>query len=656
MASIARLVPKAPATTFRKACGCGIHWKVILAPNERRPDIRPSTWCRKADADREVRRIAAYLETRTKQIGPDPRSTVGAICETYLSQCRGRLRDPGREGAPDKASLAPGTVRSYERDIRLHIVPAIGGRIARGFTRAEGDSFTAALVADPRIGGDYVVQITDTLRRVFTYWMESGGEVTSHLNPVREKIAARSPRREWTPRDESDGIAIRDACPPDMRGLVDLHRYLGARGYCEVVAVREDDLIFTRLPGENTAAGMARLAALGEEEYAQDRARISIARKLEDDGRPSSLKTSVTVRTVSLDHWVVQSLAAHMAAWPPRDGWLFCNIRPAHGPYARDPGSQAELEADVARLWAEHIEPGSVPHGRAAAGTSPRALRFVVAAGRPVTTAEVAAHLEISPNTASAHLAQMARHGKLIRGGGERRAEWTPGERAEAAVAGSMTVGWSRAQIAGKLGTDASTVQRILRRLPANPDEPEYSYGMDGKVQPRERWDRPSAIRGDRPAWTQDGPPKLWRPWDYRRHLRQAADRAGVELDEGQVGHLFRHIRCSVLSAALVPYPDIAHHVGATVKTIQERYAHPVKGSTSAMDAIREASRRAGRPVLEVVPDLAGPGTAAGLRSHPAHIPALARTSLQVRAGAFKDCVVIAPYRATCPRGPPLSW
>jgi hypothetical protein len=612
MASIAKAYPKPPATTFR-SCSCTVHYVVRLAPNEReRGDIAPSTHHRKADAQAELRRIADYLETRTTVIGKDPRSTITDICAAYLARCRARLRDPGA-GDPDPASLARNTVASYEKAVRLHIVPTIGTRLARGFTRAEADAFAAGLAADPAIGGDYAVLITGTLRQAFACWMESGGEVVGGINPVRDRIVTRSPRRDWSPRDESDGMAICAALPPDMRALAELHLYLGARGYCEVVAVREEDLLFPRLAGETTAAGLARLAALGEDEYARHRANISIARKLEDDGTPSPLKTGVTKRTVALDHWVTAALAAHMAAWPPRDGWVFWNPRPDHGPYARDPGEQAELEREVARLWAQHIGPGTVPHGtQAGPGISPRALRFIVAAGRPVPTAEVAAELGITPNTASAHLAQMARHGKLVRGGTARRATWTPGPRAESAVTPAMTVGWSRAQVAAMCGITASEVQRILRRLPADPGEPEYSYGMDGRVQPRERWDRPVAPRGDRPAWDDDGPPRLWRPWSYRRHLHIAAKAAGVVLDEGQVGHLFRHIRCSVMAAALVPFGDIAHHVGANIKTIQERYIHPLKGSTTAMDAIREARRRAGRPALGPVQDSPRTGDSVG--------------------------------------------
>jgi hypothetical protein len=451
-----------------------------------------------------------------------------------------------------------------------------------------------------------------------------GGAVVNGVNPVRGRIGGGN-RRNWTKRDGGEAARIRDKLPEDMRAMIDVHRYLGARGYCEVVALRTEDLLFTREAGESLAAGLARIADLTEEAYERHPVRLHIHRKLETDRTPGTVKTGNTYRTVELDQWVVASLAAHCAKWPPREGpdytglarkrdfdftyqpddggWLFYNIRPDHGPRMYDDAAAKELEAEVARLWREHIPAGAV-HGSqdTGAGTSQRALRFAVEAGRPVTSAEVAAALAITPNNASAHLTQMARTGKLVKAGTARRATWAPGPRAEMAVTEGMTVGWSRAQIAAKVGVGQHRVQLILSRIPAQPGEPQCSYGTDGRVHPRRKPGQAPALRRAVPV---DDELRLWGGSIYRRHLHAAAEDAGVTLDDGQVGHLFKHLRCSELAKdPALNAADIAAFVGTSVRTIQARYFHPMDDSAARVrTAIRKAeTRHAGRRHLSVVP------------------------------------------------------
>jgi hypothetical protein len=508
-------------------------------------------------------------------------------------------------------NLKPETQLSYTRNVMVHIVPELGAIRILDTTSEVVQEFTRYLLSDmpPRSGRpeggpitvNYARQIRNTCSAMLDLWAEdhpmprdgNGNPVNPWKNTGRISGSRRPKRgKTWVP-DEQDMDAWRAEMPEDMRIMFDILSYTGDRG-CEVWALQERDITWK---GKDRRAPLgpqlAALAELDDEAFAATGLVLHTTRKMERDRTTGDVKNALADRELPLDRELAASLAAHFAVLPPRDGWLFYNIRPDHGPMKYDAKQALQLESDVARLWAEEI-PEDTPHGSGdlGAGTSADGLAFVLSAGRPVTTAEVADAIGTTVNNASAHLSQQAKAGKLIKGGTARCKTWEPGPRAMSARMPGVPVGWSRQQIADKLGTDASTVQRILRRIPARPGEPLYSLGINGKPQPRYREDRAPAARGIRPE--NDGELRLWVGYSFRRWLRLAAEQAGVPLPKGQATHTIRHYRVNQLLAAGMAPENVAEWIGDTTTSVMKSYTQPSRhAKADAMAAIQGERARA---------------------------------------------------------------
>ena len=70
--------------------------------------------------------------------------------------------------------------------------------------------------------------------------------------------------------------------------------------------------------------------------------------------------------------------------------------------------------------------------------------------------------------------------------------------------------------------------------------------------------------------------PRPWHWCSYHRHLRQAAERACVELPPNRCSHAIRHHCVSVLRDKGWSDQAIAHWIGDTPRTVQEVYGQPM--------------------------------------------------------------------------------
>ena len=605
MATIARRTPANGAARYRD--GHQVHWQIVPSKKDAALGLAKSTHCTKT-------RAQAVLDDALGEKRETGRVTRLDDPATYADYA------PAWLAAMEARNLKPETLFAYRRNVNAHIIPQLGTLRILDTTGSDVEAFTAYLLGPQpqrrghaeghRLTVPYVRGVRNTCAQLIEHWakdhpMPRDGN-GNPVNPWRnaDKIhGSRKPKRgkAWMPaRAQMD--AWRAQMPPDVRIVFDVLAFTGNRG-CEAWALQERDISW---PGKDEAAPLgpqlAGLAELDGAAFAATAPILRTQRKLERDRTEGDVKNTLAERPLPLDRELTAALGAHFAVLPPRDGWLFYNTRPDHGPMAYDAEQAARLEADVARLWAEVIDAGT-PHGtQACPGTSAKALAFILAAGLPVGSGEVAEAIGTSTNNASAHLAQMARAGKLVKDGTARRATWAPGPRALTAALPGTKVGWSREQIARKLGTDAGTVQRLLARIPVQPGEPTHSLGTDGRVHPRVRYDQPAAARGARPD--ADGELRLWTGYTFRRWLRIAAGKARLPLPKGQVTHTTRHYVADVLRSAGMTFEDIGEWIGDTAATVERAYSQPsAQARADAMAALaadRDAARQRPRNHLRI--------------------------------------------------------
>jgi integrase len=618
VASIARKVPSGGAARFRD--GCRVHWQVVPSRKDAALGLAKSTHCRKADAESV---LAAATEDRGKSgrhVRLDDPATYADYALVWLAAMEAR-------------NLKPETQLSYRRNVEVHIVPQLGALRILDTTAADVTAFTAYLlsVQPPRSGRpdggrltiSYARQIRATCAQMIDHWAKDhplprDGD-GNPVNPWRnaEKISgSRKPKRgkAWMP-DEAQMDAWRAQLPPDMRAPFDVLVFTGNRG-CEVWALQEQDITWRgKDPRAPLGPQLAALAELDGEAFAAAAAVLHTQRKMERDRTTGDVKNTLAERPLPLDRELTAALAAHFAVLPPRDGWLFYNIRPDHGPMIYDAEQAAQREADVARLWAQVLTPDQLAAAQAGAqhggklnapgSNAAGAVAYVLAqGGRPVKTGEIAAHLGINSSNASACCCQLEEAGRLSRVG--QRGGWVPGPKGHempAIRAAGQRVGWSREHIGRQLGLTASSVQKILARIPVQQGEPEYSLGADGRIHPRVRDDRPVAARGVRPA--ADGELRLWTGYSFRRWLGIAAERAGLPLPKGQKTHTTRHYRVGQLRGAGMTFEDIAEWIGDTPASAEEAYSQPSSqaraDALAAIAAERARSTERTRPALRVV-------------------------------------------------------
>lgn len=322
MASVKPVPPSNGAKKLRD--GCAKHWQVCPNPSERKLGVKKSTHCHRGQADARRSEIRAEIHRGTYVA--DDKMTVAAWAEKYLADAGGRLR--------------PATVGKIRDAVRGWIVPGLGTLPmaalrpdhvrdwVRGMQKTHAPSTVHARVS--------------VVHAMFELW-RSDGRPLPRGNPVPRGVVKIPPQVHPDPLTVRQVQAWRDAARDEVRAMIDVEAYYGAR-VSEVLGLREDDLVWTgRDMSAPLAPQLARLADLPADAYtarlAQLRFREQLGRREHNGGKSVRVPTKNrrAVRSMILPQWLARTLADHLDRWPVCDGWLFTNPRTFGGGVARNP-------------------------------------------------------------------------------------------------------------------------------------------------------------------------------------------------------------------------------------------------------------------------------------------------------------------------------
>ncbi len=236
-------------------------------------------FARKVDGQRWLDEVTAAVVTGQYV---DPRAGRETV-EQYAERWRG-MQDH-----------RPGTAALYERVLRLHVYPVLGDLPLRSVRHSHARAFVTS--ASRRLAPNTARQVHAITRTIFR-------------SAVADKLIAETPfekialpkvqRSEVRPPTMDNVRALVEAAPTRLRALVLLAAGSGLRSG-EVLGLDVDRVDFLR------------------REVRVDRQLVYIS------GQPPFLgppKTPESVRTVPLPSFVVDELAAHLAAFPVADGGL----------------------------------------------------------------------------------------------------------------------------------------------------------------------------------------------------------------------------------------------------------------------------------------------------------------------------------------------
>jgi len=334
MATVVPVLPTKGAKRFRD--GCAKHWQLQPNPAERKLGIRKETYCRQGPA--EARRATIRADVHRGTYLADDKTTVGEWSEKYLTDAAGRVRPsslanilnsvtnwivPGL-GAVPMTAVRPDHVRDWARAMQTGTAPARPGKKRKKLS--------------PRSAQIRV----STLHAMFELWRMDCRPLPLG-NPVPRGVVKVPPKVRRDPLTVTQVRAWRDAAFDDMRAMMDVEAYYGARA-SEMLGLREEDLTWT---GRNMSAPLApqlaRLAELPADKYAARRVRLQFREQLGQrrfNGNRSvrvPTKNSRAVRPVPVPQWLARVLAGHLQRWPVQDGWLFTNPRIGKGYSAPQP-------------------------------------------------------------------------------------------------------------------------------------------------------------------------------------------------------------------------------------------------------------------------------------------------------------------------------
>jgi integrase len=188
------------------------------------------------------------------------------------------------------------TTLAVDSALRVHVVPAFGGRPIASIRRSEIQAFVKAL--GERLAPSTVATVYQHMRSVFR-----AAEVDRVIasSPCQRIALPRRERQQVVPLPTDTVIALAAAMPGRLAAMVTLMAGTGLR------------------PGEAAGVTADRVDFL--------RRVLRVDRQLLQTRPPSfgPPKTQASYRTVPLPRVVVDVLAAHMAAYPPGEhGVIFC--------------------------------------------------------------------------------------------------------------------------------------------------------------------------------------------------------------------------------------------------------------------------------------------------------------------------------------------
>jgi integrase len=180
----------------------------------------------------------------------------------------------------------------YERTLRLHIYPRIGDRPIGSVRRSDVQALVAGLDLSPKT----IQNVYKLLRAVF---VTAADDAVIATTPCRKITRPAAEDRHVAPLDLHGVMAAADAISPRMRALVLLSVGSGLR-QGEALGLTVDRIDFLR------------------REVTVDRQLVY----LPGGSRLGPLKTKASRRVVPLPTFVVDALAAHLAAYPAEPGGL----------------------------------------------------------------------------------------------------------------------------------------------------------------------------------------------------------------------------------------------------------------------------------------------------------------------------------------------
>jgi integrase len=184
--------------------------------------------------------------------------------------------------------------RITDNALRLHILPVLGDRPMASLRRSDVQGLVKGLAE--RLAPGTVRNVYEVLARCMAAAVE---DKVIALSPCRKIALPARPEAEVVPPTVEQVQALADTIPGRYRAAVVMLAGSGLR-IGELLALRPGDVHFLR----RTAR---------------------VERQRVQDGRITPPKTPKSVRTVPLGQVVLEELAAHMAAYPPVDGYLFAD-------------------------------------------------------------------------------------------------------------------------------------------------------------------------------------------------------------------------------------------------------------------------------------------------------------------------------------------
>lgn len=257
---------------------------------------------------------AAYYELMARR--PEPLTDRATTIAQWAERWQAAGRGPSGE-------WRPGSRAGIAQSVRKHIVPDLG-HIAVTELRRDDVSRWVSVMRARGTGPVAMKNAVAYLHSMYAAWLKSD-RILPRGNPVDLRLTPKQPRKDFPPLTRAQVAAWAAAAYPEMRLMIEIEAFYGAR-MSEVCALREDDILFTGIrAGEPLGPQLARLAELPEDRYDARRPRLRFERKMERDGSAGPIKNARGNRKVPLPQWLAAALAEQFEKWPPAGGWLFVN-------------------------------------------------------------------------------------------------------------------------------------------------------------------------------------------------------------------------------------------------------------------------------------------------------------------------------------------
>lgn len=209
----------------------------------------------------------------------------------YVDERAGRVRlaeYATRKWLPTQVHLRPNSIETYDRHLRVHILPALGERPIGSLQRSDMKSFVAAISA--KLSASTVHTVYATLRSCLASAVD---DQVIGFNPCSRVPLPRIGRTVVEPLPATAVLALAEAITPRYRLAVVLGFGLGLR--------------------EGEALGLT----ADRVDFLHRRVHV---REQDQGGKLVELKTEASRRTIPADDWVLAEITRHMQRPAYREG------------------------------------------------------------------------------------------------------------------------------------------------------------------------------------------------------------------------------------------------------------------------------------------------------------------------------------------------